>query len=61
MQYVRSWLENLKREITAPDLWESLSSESSLSAAASDGFDGNAPFTPEERTHVRSSLAEIGR
>ncbi len=59
MEYVRSWLTNLKREITAPDLWESLSTESSLSAAASDSLDANAPFTSEERKNVQSSLAEI--
>ena len=61
MQYVRSWLENLKREITAPDLWESLSSESSLSAAASDGFDGNAPFTPRNVLTFGAVLRKFGR
>jgi hypothetical protein len=59
MEFVNHWLENLKREIQAADLWASLTGGNSLSVASSGHFEDNAPFTASERKRVESSLAEI--
>jgi hypothetical protein len=47
ISYVRQWLDHLKREVEAPDLWAALSQEKALVGAAA-GQVGNDPFTPEQ-------------
>jgi hypothetical protein len=50
-----NWLDFLKKEIEAPDLWKAISHETSLLTAAAD-VDSNAPFTAEEQQYIHSQL-----
>jgi hypothetical protein len=52
------WLDCIKRETQAPDLWGQLEQGRELLQAA-DATDDNTPFTPEEQTQVAAQLREI--
>ena len=54
---VGTWLACLKREINEPDLWGAILSQKALASAAPRAE--NAPFTPEERVRLASTLQEI--
>jgi hypothetical protein len=60
LNYVKQWLEYLKREWHAPNLWAELRAQRRLVTAiggASD--DSNAPFGLEEQKEIARQLAEI--
>ena len=60
MGYVTRWLNNLKREIDAPDLWGTLAGGSPLSEVAALAKDSaNTSFSEAELKRVEASLAEI--
>ena len=58
LAYVRRWLEYLKREIEAPDLWGETSKERELVDAAR-GEGSNEPFTEDERGLISRQLREL--
>ncbi len=58
-KYVRTWLENLKQEVEAPNLWGALSQETKLVEAASATNTDNTPFTTEEQQYISQQLQEI--
>lgn len=54
-----TWLNELRREVEAPDLWASVGQERALAnAAASEGVDNNS-FNPSEKQLISASLNEI--
>lgn len=57
---VENWLQYLKREVQAPDLWSAILEDSQLATAAASS-DDEQPFTVEEQRKVSSQLAEIKR
>jgi hypothetical protein len=57
--YFRSWLENLKRELVAPDLWATLQNQSALLRFAGREETENSPFSGEERNRIQASLEQI--
>jgi hypothetical protein len=61
LMLVGVWLENLKREHYAPNLWAELDKQRKLTAALepSGGDADNAPFTPEEQGAIAVQLNEI--
>lgn len=54
---INRWLDYLKREVEAPDLWEALSQDLKFIDAASDLED--TPFSQQELTYISSALKEI--
>ena len=58
LDYVTSWLQAVKREYEAPDLWRALSGESRLIDAASADA-ANEPFSDDEQKQVRGQLSEL--
>ena len=54
----KRWLQYLKREIEAPDLWSAIANEKVLSEVSYDN-DDNATFSMEEKLRVAHSLNEI--
>jgi hypothetical protein len=57
---VAQWLQNLKREFYAPNLWDELAKQRELTAATEPSDDAdNAPFTLEEQEKIASQLREI--
>jgi hypothetical protein len=59
--YVRSWLEYLRREWEAPDLWAELASGRELGSVVSDAVTDNSPFNPQERAEISQKLEEVKR
>jgi hypothetical protein len=55
----RQWLGYLKREIEAPDLWESVLQEKELAQATVDADDSNQAFTPDEVKRIDTGINEI--
>jgi hypothetical protein len=53
------WLEELKKELDAPDLWASIGQEKVLSTAASSADLDNRPFTASEQSFIAVKLDEI--
>lgn len=53
------WLNWLRRETEAPDLWGAISQEANLISATSDT--DNTPFSADERVYIRSGLNEINQ
>ncbi|MDF0675682.1 MAG: hypothetical protein P0120_15280 [Nitrospira sp.] len=51
------WMDNLKEEIEALDLWAAISSDTQLIKSASD--QDNRPFTPDEQIQFKKALNEI--
>lgn len=58
-QYALNWLDYLKREIEAPDLWATIAEEKAIVLAASAEEIENNPFTPEEQKQITVHLNEI--
>ena len=58
--YFGSWLNYLKREIEAPDLWQAISQETVLTRASTTE-DDISPFSADERKRLSSDLDEIKR
>jgi hypothetical protein len=58
LNYVKQWLEYLKREWRAPDLWAELRAQRRLVTAMSSDT-GNEPFNPEEQKEIARQLADI--
>jgi ElaB/YqjD/DUF883 family membrane-anchored ribosome-binding protein len=57
--YFRAWLENLKRELVAPDLWATIRNQSALLRFADREEIENSPFSVEERNRIQASLEQI--
>jgi len=55
----REWLDNVKRETSAPDLWAAIAQERQLVSDASRATDGNAPFIPAEQQRIRAGIEEL--
>jgi hypothetical protein len=55
--YIRQWLEHLRREIDAPDLWSLPDVGQSLTALAGSS-QPNDPFAPGEVARIQQSLAD---
>jgi hypothetical protein len=53
------WLEELKKEVDAPDLWSSVGKEKTLSLAASSPDIENRPFTEAEQKFIAAKLDEL--
>lgn len=53
------WLEQLKKEVDAPDLWATIGQEKALSTAASSANLDNRPFTAAEQSLIATKLDEI--
>jgi hypothetical protein len=60
MDVVRQWLQNVRREYTAPDLWAELERERELLAGEGSPVMENTPFTPEEQEHIARQMRELG-
>ncbi len=57
--YASEWLQLLKREIDAPDLWGAIAQESELVEIAIANETSNTPFTNDEQKHLVSQIKEI--
>lgn len=58
--YVLEWLENVRREFEAPDLWAELRNQRELEAAPTPGGgEDNSPFTEPERELIAQQLGEL--
>ena len=53
------WLEELRKEVDAPDLWATIGQEKALSAAAASPDLDNRPFTAAEQQLIATKLDEI--
>ena len=58
---VLEWLDWLKREVEAPDLWAAISQERKLAEVASASAASNTPFTVDEQRQVSGRLDEIAQ
>lgn len=58
LAYFRQWLEYLKREVFAIDLWAAAQSQTAFIHAQSES-DTESPFTLEERERIQTSINEI--
>lgn len=56
---VKSWLDDVKRDIETPDLWAELQGEAKLLGAASDEATENTPFTSQEKKEIVGQLNEF--
>ncbi len=54
----RVWLQSLRHEVDAPDLWAEVGKEREVSDAASSMVE-NLPFTPSEQKQILGALTEI--
>jgi hypothetical protein len=59
LRLVDHWLEYLKREVTAPDLWGAVAEGSTLLQGATGSASENTPFTSSERERIAASLREL--
>jgi hypothetical protein len=59
--FFRAWLNELLKEINAPNLWASLGEEKALTIAASSPNLNNSPFTPNEQSLIITRLDEVKR
>jgi hypothetical protein len=53
------WLEELQKEVDAPDLWATIGQEKALSTATSSASLDNRPFTAAEQSLIATNLGEI--
>jgi hypothetical protein len=53
------WLEYLKREVTAPDLWGALRQEREIAELAAAPNLDERPFDDQEHAHIRRQLNEL--
>jgi hypothetical protein len=53
------WLEELRKEVDAPDLWATIGQEKALSTAAASADLDNRPFTAAEQSLIATKLDEI--
>ncbi len=59
VEAARGWLNELQKEVDAPDLWASIGQEKALSTAASSSTTDNRPFTASEQGLIATKLDEI--
>jgi hypothetical protein len=57
-RHLKSWLQRIKQEHEAPDLWAEIGKERALSDAASSMVE-NQPFTVTEQQQITTALVEI--
>jgi hypothetical protein len=58
LSHLRKWLENLARELDAPDLWSTILEERALVASAT-GELPNTTFAPEEQRRISLAVNEL--
>jgi hypothetical protein len=58
MPRVRTWLEEVKRDLDTPDLWAELLREADLLGVGSSVVTENTPFTPDEQREIAQRLDE---
>ena len=57
---LRTWLRNVERELSSPNLWALLDQQHELLAATEPtGDTANTPFSPEEQQQIAAQLNEI--
>jgi hypothetical protein len=62
MEYVRAWLNNVRREHTTADLWTEVERERELLGADRIPAPAeNTPFTPDEQKRIAAHLHELGQ
>ncbi len=59
LDFVRTWLAELRKEVDAPDLWATIGQEKALSTAAASADLDNRPFTAAEQKLIATKLDEI--
>lgn len=59
LYYVHTWLDCLKREIEAPDLWEQITEYKSLGQPQARYSESNTPFTVTESKQIIEGLREL--
>ena len=57
--YATRWLDCLRGELDAPDLWAAISQETKLAEVASSSSITNEPFTSKEQSYIITQLHEI--
>ena len=58
MSHVIKWAANLHREITAPDLWDTIKQQKQL-AESSLAPSANAPFSPAEQQQIAQAIEQL--
>lgn len=58
-EILKTWLTVVQREVSVPDLWSTLSTETQLIRNAASQAEENAPFTPAEQMRVRQAIHEL--
>jgi hypothetical protein len=56
---IRSWLEDVKRDLETPDLWAALQRETQLLGVISGDITENTPFTPDEQSEIAARLQAL--
>ncbi len=60
LERIRTWVANIKRETSEPDLWAQLASEGEAFSDALASLDtDNTPFRPDEVRRISDSLDEV--
>jgi hypothetical protein len=59
MKRISSWLEEVKRDIETPDLWDELQREAELLGIGADETTENTPFTGDEQKEIVGRLQEL--
>ena len=52
MERVRTWVQDVKRDLDTPDLWAELQRETKLLGAASNAITDNTLFTANEQKQI---------
>jgi hypothetical protein len=59
MERVRTWVQDVKRDLDTPDLWAELQRETKLLGAASNAVTDNTLFTAKEQKQITERLREL--
>jgi hypothetical protein len=59
MERVRTWVQDVKRDLDTPDLWAELQRETKLLGAGSNAVTDNTLFTAEEQKQIAERLREL--
>lgn len=57
--HIQKWLNNLKREIESPDVWDMSKQEREALASSPSVDSDNSPFTAQEKVKVHAQLEEL--
>jgi hypothetical protein len=59
IERIRSWLEDVKRDLEMPDLWAELQRDAQLLFGAPSDDTENTPFTPDEQNDIAARLQAL--